>query len=165
MRVRPRPRLKVKKKPELSEADRQTISQAIQAAIEEAKATVTLNPQKAVNWENLASIYRNIINVAQGADSWTVSAYQRAIILGPQNPTYRVSLGASCSPLRIMMRQSNYLNRPSQSSPTGQTVITTWPGLRFKKRTINEPPRPCKNTITLLDPKKTRLITSGPRPI
>ena len=90
------------KKPELSEADRQTISQAIQAAIEEAKATVTLNPQKAVNWENLASIYRNIINVAQGADSWTVSAYQRAIILDPQNPTYRVSLGG------VMFTFKNY---------------------------------------------------------
>jgi tetratricopeptide (TPR) repeat protein len=77
----------------LTEQDRQTISQAIQAAIAEAKAAATLNPQKAGNWENLAIIYRNIINVAQGADTWTISAYQRAIVLDPQNPVYRLNLG------------------------------------------------------------------------
>lgn len=77
----------------LSEQDRQTISQAIQASIAEAKAVVGLNPQKAGNWENLALIYRNILNVAQGADTWAISSYQRAIILDPQNPIYRLNLG------------------------------------------------------------------------
>lgn len=79
--------------PQLSEQDRQTISQAIQAAISEAKAAVALNPQKANNWESLANTYRNIINVAQGADVWTISAYQRAIVIDPQNPIYRLNLG------------------------------------------------------------------------
>lgn len=77
----------------LSETERQTISQAIQAAISEAKAVVTLNPQKASGWENLANIYRNILSVAEGADAWTISAYQRAIILDPQNAKYRLDLG------------------------------------------------------------------------
>ncbi len=77
----------------LTDADRQNISQAIQAAIAEARAVVILNPQKAGNWENLAVIYRNLINVAEGADSWTVSSYQRAMILDPNNPIYRLSLG------------------------------------------------------------------------
>ncbi len=78
---------------QLSEQDRQIIAQAIQAAIAEAKAAVTLNPQKAQNWENLAVIYRNILSVAQNADTWTVSSYQRAIVLDPQNPNYRLNLG------------------------------------------------------------------------
>jgi len=82
------------KKPEtITDQDRQTIAQAIQAGIAEAKAAVSLNPQKADNWENLAVIYRNIINFAQGSDVWTISAYQRAIIMDPQNPLYRVNLG------------------------------------------------------------------------
>jgi tetratricopeptide (TPR) repeat protein len=33
------------------------------------------------------------MGVVQGADSWTISAYQRAITLDPQNPQYRVALG------------------------------------------------------------------------
>lgn len=79
--------------PQLSEQDRQTVSQAIQASINEAKAVVSLNPNKATNWELLATIYRSIAGVVQGADTWTVSAYQRAIVLDPQNPVYRVALG------------------------------------------------------------------------
>jgi len=82
-----------KNKEKIIEADRQSIAQAIQTAIAEAKAVVALNSQKAVNWENLAVIYRNILNVAQGADAWAISAYQRAILLDPQNPSYRLNLG------------------------------------------------------------------------
>ena len=81
------------KKDKLTDEDKQNINQAIQAAISEAKAAVALNPQKATNWENLAIIYRNILNVAEGADSWTVSAYQRAILLDPSNPALRLNLG------------------------------------------------------------------------
>jgi tetratricopeptide (TPR) repeat protein len=82
-----------KDKTKLTDADRQTIAQAIQAAISEAKAAVTLNPSRAANWENLAGTYRNVLTIAQGADVWTISAYQRAIILDPNNPVYRVGLG------------------------------------------------------------------------
>lgn len=78
---------------QISEQDRQIIAQAIQAAIAEAKSAVALNPAKAVNWENLAVIYRNVLNVAQGADVWTISSYQRAITADPQNPVYRLNLG------------------------------------------------------------------------
>jgi tetratricopeptide (TPR) repeat protein len=82
-----------KKQEEITDQDRQNISQGIQAAIAEAKAAASLNPQKAGSWENLAGIYRNILNVAQGADVWTISAYQRAIVSDPQNPIYRLNLG------------------------------------------------------------------------
>lgn len=78
---------------EITDQDRDTITQAIQAAISEAKAAVALNPQKVNNWQYLASVYRNIINVAQGADLWTIAALQRAILLDPQNPVYRLDLG------------------------------------------------------------------------
>lgn len=78
---------------ELTDQDKQTIIQAIQAAINEAKTAVSLNPQKTANWENLAAIYQNLINVAQGTDAWTVSAYQRAIVTDPANPRIRLALG------------------------------------------------------------------------
>ncbi|MBI3620548.1 tetratricopeptide repeat protein [Candidatus Roizmanbacteria bacterium] len=78
---------------DLLNQDRQIISQAINSAIQEAKAAVALNPQKSTNWENLAFVYRSVLNLAQGADVWTVAAYQRAIFIDPQNPVYRLSLG------------------------------------------------------------------------
>lgn len=80
---------------QLTDQERQTVTQAIQTAISEAKAAVALNPQKAGNWDNLARVYRSIINAARGADVWTVSSYQRAIVLDPRNPIYRLNLGGT----------------------------------------------------------------------
>lgn len=81
-------------KKDLTEDDRQTIARAIQAAISEGKELIKLNPNKAQYWENLANIYRTMIPLAEGSDAWTVSAYQRAIVLDPQNPSYRLALGS-----------------------------------------------------------------------
>ncbi len=78
---------------QISDTDRQNITQAIQASINESKAAVALNPLNASHWENLATVYRNIINVVQGADGWAVASYQEAIRLDPQNPNLRLNLG------------------------------------------------------------------------
>lgn len=86
----------------LTDEDRQTITQTIQQAIEQAKIAVQLNPGKAANWENLAVIYRNIVNVAQGADAWTIAAYQKAIALDPTNPQLRLNLGGVYYSLKNM---------------------------------------------------------------
>lgn len=80
-----------KEKP--ADQDKQTASQAIQVAIGEAKAAVSLNPLKSSNWLALASTYRSVIPVAKGADAWAIAAYQRAIILDPRNPATRLQLG------------------------------------------------------------------------
>jgi len=77
----------------LTDQDRNTITQAIQAAIVEAKAATALNPQKVTNWQALAGVYRQIINVAENAPVWAVSAYQQAIVLDPRNPLIRLDLG------------------------------------------------------------------------
>lgn len=77
----------------LSDQDRQNISILVQQAIREAKAAVALNTGRVTHWENLASLYRSLINFAQGADQWTIAAYNQAIALDPANPLLRLSLG------------------------------------------------------------------------
>ncbi len=79
--------------PDISDQDRQDVSQLIQQTIREAKIATNLNGNKVTNWENLASIYRNLINFAEGADQWTIVAYIQAIRLDPTNPLLRVDLG------------------------------------------------------------------------
>ncbi|MFH1601453.1 MAG: hypothetical protein ABIB61_00670 [Candidatus Shapirobacteria bacterium] len=64
-----------------------------QEAINEAKAAAALQPQSAIAWENLAVTYRQLINLAQGADQWTVAAYQQAVAIDPANPRLRVDFG------------------------------------------------------------------------
>jgi len=78
---------------DLTDQDRQNISTLIQQSIQEAKSAVSLDPQNARYWENLGAIYRNLINFAEGADQWTIAAYQQTIALDPVNPFTRVALG------------------------------------------------------------------------
>jgi len=80
-------------KQDLTDTDRSTISQLIQQAIREAKAAVAVDPRSASGWENLANLYRNLINFAEGASDWSISAYQEAINLDPLNPVTRIDLG------------------------------------------------------------------------
>lgn len=79
--------------PDLTDQDRNSISALVQQSIREAKAAVTLNPQNANNWTNLAFIYRRLINFAEGAENWAITTYQQAINLDPFNPQLRISLG------------------------------------------------------------------------
>jgi len=77
----------------LSDQDRQNITALVQQAIREAKAAVSLNKNKVVNWENLANIYRQLINFAQGSDQWAITALSQAIKLDPTNPQLKLNLG------------------------------------------------------------------------
>ena len=80
-------------KTSLTDADRTTITQLIQQAISEGKATVSLNPGRSGNWGILAQIYGSIMAFAQGADQFAVQAYTQAVALDPINPNLRISLG------------------------------------------------------------------------
>jgi len=80
-------------KTDLIDTDRTTITQLVQQAIAEGKATVTLNPGRSGNWEILAQIYRSIISFAEGSDQFAVQTYTQAVALDPINPDLRISLG------------------------------------------------------------------------
>jgi tetratricopeptide (TPR) repeat protein len=80
-------------KKDLTDQDRATVAQLIQQGIREAKATVTLNPQRAGNWEVLAGTYRSVVPFAQGADQFAIQSYDQAVSLDPINPNLRIALG------------------------------------------------------------------------
>lgn len=83
----------IAKKGNLSDADRTIVTQLIQQAIEEGKAGVALNPQRAGNWENLGRIYLALAPLAKGADSFAIQSYQQAVALDPFDPNLRIALG------------------------------------------------------------------------
>lgn len=80
-------------KKDITDTDRNTITQLVQAAISEGKATVILNPSRSGNWEILGQIYRSIMPFAQGADQFTIQTYTQAVALDPTNPNLRIALG------------------------------------------------------------------------
>jgi Tfp pilus assembly protein PilF len=143
-----------KGQPKLSETDRQTVSQAIQAAIDEAKAVVTLNPNKATNWELLATVYRSIVGVVQGADTWTVSAYQRAIVLDPQNPTYRVALGGVLYGFKQYDDASRLFEQAVSLKPDWPNAQYNYAWTMYKKGDYAKAAAAMQSTVALLNPTR-----------
>ena len=139
---------------ELSEQDRQNISQAIQAAISESKAVVQLNPYKAINWMNLAATYRNIIGVAQGADAWTISAYNRAITLDPQNPLYRIEFGGLMFAFKSYDDASRLFEQAVTIKPDYANAHYNLSWTMFQKENYQGAAAEMQNVVKLLDPKK-----------
>jgi len=77
----------------LTDQEKQTITQLIQQAIREARNASLLAPQNVGIWENMGTIYRQIINFAQGADQWATASLSQAIKLDPNNPLLYLELG------------------------------------------------------------------------
>jgi tetratricopeptide (TPR) repeat protein len=82
-------------KKDITDADKTTVTQLIQAGISEGKATVTLNPSRSGNWGVLAQIYRSIMSFATGADQYATQTYTQAVSLDPINPNLRIALGGT----------------------------------------------------------------------
>lgn len=141
-------------KAKVNEQDRQTIAQAIQAAIQESKAAVTLNPQRASNWENLAVIYRNVLNIAQGADVWTISSYQRAIVLDPRNPIYRLNLGGVYFSMGNYDEASKLFEQTVSLKPDWSNAYYNLAWASYQKGDYQRAAAAMQNVISLLDPTK-----------
>ncbi len=71
----------------------QTVVTLLQQSINSARQAVIISPLMATNWENLSQIYRNLINVGQNADQFSVATLTQAIALDPSNPQLYVELG------------------------------------------------------------------------
>jgi len=140
----------------LTEEDKQTIGQAIQNAIAEAKAAVALNPQKGTNWENLAVIYRNVLSVAQGADAWTISSYQRAIVADPQNPSYRLNLGGIYYTLGNYDEAKNLFQQSIAVKPDWPNAYYNYAWAAFQKADYQTAAATMQNVLTLIDPKTSK---------
>lgn len=137
----------------ITEQDKQTVTQAIQAAIAEAKAVVSLNSQKADNWKNLADIYHNIISVAQGSDVWAISAYQRAIILDPQNPLYRIDLGGIYYSLGKYDEAIKFFEQATGLKPNWPNAQYNYAWASYQKGSYSQAALAMQNVLNLLNPK------------
>lgn len=80
-------------KDSLSDVERENITQLLSQAIREAKLAVNLAPGDARAWQNLANLYRNLVNVADGSDQFAIQSYSQAVALDPANPALRLEFG------------------------------------------------------------------------
>jgi tetratricopeptide (TPR) repeat protein len=143
-----------KKKEELSQTEKNTIMEAVQAAILEGKAAVSLNENKVSNWQNLTTIYSNIINLAQNAEVWTVASYQRMIAVDPSNPIHRLNLGG------IFYVYGNYENaqrlfeQAISLKPDWANAHYNMAWTLYQKKDYVGAANEMQTVLTLLDPNK-----------
>jgi Tfp pilus assembly protein PilF len=52
-----------------------------------------LDNQNTLYWQNLASIYRQLIGVVDGAPDWSYQSYQQALAFDPTNPMLSLDMG------------------------------------------------------------------------
>lgn len=94
---------------QLTDKDRQDIQALISQALQNSKiATEQVGPLNVSNWVTRAQIYQNLINVAQNAFEWSISAYNTAIQLDPVNPQLRLNLGG------VYFAAGDYLSAANQ---------------------------------------------------
>lgn len=82
----------------------QTIYTLVQQSINSARQATVLAPKNAINWQNLASIYKALIGFGQNAESFAVVAQQQAVALDPSNPQEYIALGGIYYQLRAFDR-------------------------------------------------------------
>lgn len=80
-------------KKDLTDQDKENVTQLVQQAIREAKKATELAPDNVLAWENLANTYRQLINFAEGAQDWTIASYNQALSLDPNSPRLYLELG------------------------------------------------------------------------
>ena len=68
------------------------VQNSIAAAIQAAQQAVLLDRNNVLNWENLGSIYQNLIPVAGGAGTLAVTSYQNAEAIDPQSPDLPIAI-------------------------------------------------------------------------
>lgn len=146
-------RIASKKKEDITDEDRQNITYAIQDAIGHAKEIVKLNPAKSNNWESLAYVYRNILNVAQGADSWTIAAYQRAIVADPNNPTLRLNLGGVYYSLGNFDEAIKFFQQAIELKPDWANAHYNLSHAYIEKKEYLKAAQELQGVMTLVNPK------------
>jgi len=80
-------------KTEISDTDKENGTKLIQYSVSEAKTAINLDQTNAGYWSNLASIYKSLIGLVDGANDWSIQAYQQAIALNPNDPLLKLNLG------------------------------------------------------------------------
>ncbi len=139
------------KKKDVSKDDQQRYGQYIQQSISEGKAAIALNPQKVENWANLAFIYKNLMSSIQEADVWTISLYQRAIALDPQNPALRLNLGGVYYSLKDYKGAATLFSQAISLKPNWPNAYYNFAWASFQNKDVTTAVNAMQTTISLLD--------------
>lgn len=137
----------------LSDQDRNNVTQLIQQAIREGKISVQLDPVDVRNWEQLAVIYRALINVADGARDWTIITYTEAVRRDPVNPLLRLDLGGVFYSLNDWDSAQRTFQTAASLKPDYANAYYNLALAYEQDGRFKEAARAMQTTVQVLDPK------------
>lgn len=80
-------------KKDLTDKEKVDVITLLTQTTNEGKSAIFNNPTNVQNWENLARVYKTMVNQVKDADKWSLQAYQQSIALDPLNPMLRLEVG------------------------------------------------------------------------
>jgi tetratricopeptide (TPR) repeat protein len=101
---------------ELTDEERQTMSELLQQSIREARNSATLNPAQTENWETVATVYSQLLDV-EGADQWANAALVQAIQTDPVAPGLRLSLAGLYRQLKQPVQAQRLIEQAIELKP------------------------------------------------
>jgi len=97
-----------------------------------------------------------VLSVAQGADVWTISSYQRAIVADPQNPSYRLNLGGVYYTLGNYDEARNLFQQSIAVKPNWPNAHYNFAWAAYQKADYQTAAAAMQNVLTLIDPKTAK---------
>ncbi|OIO52151.1 hypothetical protein COY93_01440 [Candidatus Uhrbacteria bacterium CG_4_10_14_0_8_um_filter_58_22] len=87
-------------------------------AVQSARTATEIGAVNVANWSVLASIYKKLIGVTEGAENWTLTTYEQASQLEPNNPSLPTEVGKMYLLLSDLARNS--------LAPSGKAADEGW---------------------------------------
>jgi tetratricopeptide (TPR) repeat protein len=151
-------------KKDLTDSDRTTITQLVSQAIREGKTAVALRPSDSRSWQYLGLTYRNLINVAQGADQFALDAYAQAVSLDPANPALRFDFASLLAQLaqteKDETKQSAYYARAVSEYQTAIQLKADYANAYYNLSKVLEMTKNYESAAAMLD-KTISLLPDG----
>lgn len=101
---------------EPTEEQQQLTPVLVEQALRESRNAVALDPITTENWETLAGVYRELLQV-EGADQWALASYTQAIQTDPISPALRLALAGLYSDLEQPVQAQRLIEQAIQLKP------------------------------------------------
>jgi len=145
----------------VSDTDKEKASTLVQQAVREAKSSVSLEENNSIYWSNLASIYRSLIGIVDGAADWSLQAYQQTIVLNPVDPITSLNMGG----LYYAAEQYDSAERSFEESvKVKQDYANAWYNWAYAAKKLNKldvAVSRLEKSLTLVDSNSTDYETAN----
>ena len=142
-----------------AEEKQSNTSNFIANAVATSREATAINPENVANWEIRASTYQQILGASEGAFEWSVSSYEKALALEPNNPYLLVELSRVYLTRALMTEEgdqrNNYLSQAEEKVRTAFELKPDYAQASYQMAAIYEAQGKTQDAIDMLENLKS----------